>query len=132
MTSDEFILHEMTRAIAGAIARREAGIIAGLLAPGFTYRGDGGLTTSDTDAFLEGIRTIPGDIVFVRVERVTVDVSGDAAMVTGVQHAQVVVEGDAIDDRRAFADFFVKIDGSWKLRAGADFPAPASVEELDD
>jgi hypothetical protein len=131
VTSDEFVLHEMAHAIAGAIARREAGIIAGLLAPGFTYRGDGGATTSDAEAFLDGIRGISGDIVFVRIERVTVDVSGDAAMVTGVQHAQVVIEGEVIDDRRAFADFLVKIDGSWKLRAGADFPAPAADESRE-
>jgi hypothetical protein len=127
VSSDEFVLHQMAHAIADAIARREVGIISGLLAPGFTYHGDGGATTSDAEAFLEGIRGIPGDIGFVRVERVTVDVAGDAAMVTGAQHAQVVVEGEAIDDRRAFADFFVRIDGSWKLKAGADFPAPANA-----
>ena len=127
MTSDEFVLHEMAHAIAGAIARREAGILTGLLAPGFTYHGDGGATTSDAEAFLDGIRNIPGDIVFVRVESVTVDVSGDAAMVTGVQHAQVVVNGEAIDDRRGFADFLVRIGGSWKLRAGADFPANSQL-----
>ena len=26
-----------------------------------------------------------------------------------------------------FLEFLVKVDGSWKLRAGADFPAPAAV-----
>jgi uncharacterized protein (DUF952 family) len=126
MTSDTFTLHQMSHAIAGAIARREIGILAGQLAPGFTYRGSGGASVSDAAAFLEGIRTIPGEIIFVRIESVAVDVSGTAAMATGVQHAQLQLDGQIIDDRRSFADFFVKVDGAWKLRAAADFPPPAS------
>ena len=132
MTTDESALHEMAHAIAGAIARRDVRMLAGYLAPGFTYRADGGETTSDRDTFLDGIRSIPGDIVFVRVERVVIEVAGEAAMMTGIQHAQVAVEGQVIDDRRAFADFFVRIDGAWKLRAGADFPAPAAVQCIID
>ena len=127
MESDEFVLHQMTHAIAGAIERREVWILAGSLAPGFIYRSEGGQTISNADAFLEAVRNIPGGIVFVRVERVTVDVANDAAFVTGEQHAQVVVDGQAIDDRRSFANFFIKVDGSWKLRAGADFPLPGAA-----
>ena len=127
MTREESILHHLAHGIAEAIAQRDTGVLSGVLAPGFTYRGDGGSTTSDADAFLEGIRNIPGEMVFVRLERLTIDVAGDAAMLTGIQHARVKVDGQIIDDRRGFADFFVKIDDAWKLRAGADFPAPAAA-----
>ena len=126
MTRDESILDQTAHTIADAISRRDVRLLSDLLAPGFTYRSDGAQAVSDAEAFLEGIRSIPGEIVFVRLERVAVDLVGNAAMLTGVQHAQVIVDGQTVDDRRGFADFFVKIDGSWKLRAGADFPAPGS------
>src|SRR5688572_16789549 len=124
MTRDEDILHQTAQTIAAAIGRRDVRLLADVLAPGFTYRGDGGSTQSAAAAFLDGIRNIPGEIVFVRLERVAIDVAGDAALLTGIQHAQVSVDGQTIDDRRGFADFFVKIDGVWKLRAGADFALP--------
>ncbi len=122
MTSDEELLRQMAHDIAAAIGRRDADWLAGLLAPGFVYRGDAGTTTSDAEAFLAGIRSIPGEIAFVRLERVVVDAAGDSALVLGVQHAQVTIDGRAVDDRRGFADLFVRIDGAWKLRAGSDFP----------
>jgi hypothetical protein len=128
MTRDEDDLQRAAHAIAAAIGRRDVDHLADALAPGFTYRSDGGQTTSDAAAFLQGIRDIPGEIVFVRLERLAVDVTGDAAMLTGVQHAQVIVDRETIDDRRGFADLFVKIDGFWKLRAGADFPLAADVD----
>jgi ketosteroid isomerase-like protein len=120
--SDEALLIELAHAIAAAIGRRDAGLLAGVLAPAFTHRGDEGVT-ADAAAFLEAIRGIPGEIVFVRLERVDADISGDAALLTGIQHARLTLDGQTVDDRRAFADFFVKSDGGWKLRAAADFPA---------
>jgi uncharacterized protein (DUF952 family) len=125
--TDQQLLQEMAHTIAAAIGRRDVLVLADLLAPGFTYRSDAGQTALDANAFLEGIRSIPGEIAFVRLERVAVDLAGDAAMLTGVQHAQVIVDGQTIDDRRAFVDFFVKIDGAWKLRAGADFQLPGAA-----
>ena len=128
MRTDEDDLQQAAHAIAAAIGRRDVDHLAGALAPRFTYHADGGQTTSDAAAFLQGIRDIPGEIVFVRLERLAVDVTGDAAMLIGVQHAQVIVDRETIDDRRAFADFFVKMDGRWKLRAGADFPLAGDVD----
>jgi hypothetical protein len=122
--TDESMLQATAQAIATAIGKRDVETLRSVLAPGFTHRGDNGVT-SGAAAFLDGVRGIPGDIVFVHLERVDVDLAGDAAMLTGLQHAQVRVNGEAIDDRRAFADFFVKIDGTWKLKAAADFPAMA-------
>ncbi len=120
--TDEAVLLQLAQDIAEAIGRRDVQALGRVLAPGFAQRGFAG-STAEASAFLDGVAGIPGEIVFVRLERVTVDISGAAALLTGVQHAQVKIDGQVIDDRRAFADFFVKVDGEWKLRAAADFPA---------
>jgi hypothetical protein len=54
---------------------------------------------------------------------VEVDVSDAGALVTGIQHAQVRIEGTEIDDRRAFVDWFVKRDGEWRILVAVDLPA---------
>lgn len=120
--TDVTALRALADSIADAIGKRDVDALARVLAPEFVHRGDAG-AESDGAAFLEGIRGIPGEIVFVRLERVDVAIEGDAAMLTGIQRAQVRIDGAVIDDRRAFADFFVKLDGTWKLRGAADFPA---------
>lgn len=125
MTADENELLQTANDIAEVIGRRDVDRLAPLLAPGFVCRSDAGRTSSDAETFLQSIRNIPGEILFVRLDRVVVDVAGDAAMLTGVQQAQVRIDGTVIDDRRGFADFFVRVDGAWKLRAAADFSLPA-------
>lgn len=127
MSPDETQLRSVTQDIAHAIAQRNVQALAAVLAPGFEYHSEGGQTTSDAATFLSGIKAIPGEIVFVRVDQVVVDLHGDAAMVTGIQHAQLIVDGQTVDDRRAFADFFVKLAGAWRLRSGAGFPPPATA-----
>ena len=67
--------------------------------------------TRGAAAFLDAISQIPGEIVFVKLVALNVDVSGDSAVATGVQHAQVRMEGQTIDDRRPFVDWFVKHEG---------------------
>ena len=121
--SDQSALLELSNEIAAAIGARDVDRIAALLAPGFVHRAEDG-TVSDAAAFVQAIRDIPGEILAIGLERVDVDVDGDAAMVSGVQFAQVRIEGQTIDDRRAFADFFVRAGGVWKLRSAADFPGP--------
>ena len=120
--NDDAVLLQLARDIADAIGRRDVQALSRVLAPGFTQRAFSG-TSADATAFLDGVAGIPGEIAFVRLERVDVDVAGASALLTGIQHAQVKIDEQVIDDRRAFADFFVKIDGAWKLRAAADFPA---------
>jgi ketosteroid isomerase-like protein len=109
-------------ALAAAISRRDSGALAALLDPAFQLRTPGAAPTS-ADAFLAGIRAIPGEILFVRLEQVEIDVSGEGALATGVQHAQVRVEAQTIDDRKPFVDWFVKdASGAWKLRVALDLP----------
>jgi Domain of unknown function (DUF4440) len=52
----------------------------------------------------------------------TTDVSGDSAIVTGVQHAQLTIDGAVVDDRRSFVDWFVREEGDWRLRLAVDLP----------
>jgi len=112
-------------AIADAIGRKDVAALALLLAPDFVYRTPSG-GPSDAAMFLEAIGQIPGDIVFVRLEKMTIDVADGGAVVTGIQHAQVRVDGKAIDDKRPFVDWFIKHDGEWRIRLALDVPATAA------
>jgi ketosteroid isomerase-like protein len=128
--NDDESVREAALAIAEAIGRRDVKTISGLLAPGFVFRAPGG-ETRDVDSFLRGIREIPGEIAFVRLGDVQIDVAGDAALVTGIQSARVRIEGRDIDDRRAFVDWFVKEPGGWKLRVAVDLPVPPEAPRAD-
>jgi hypothetical protein len=112
---------ESAQRIARAIAGRELAVLRAFLAPGFVHRTPGG-DTVDAEAFLRGIELIPGDITFVRLERVEIDMSDTGALVTGIQHAQVRVDGTLLDDRRPFVDWFVKDAGTWLIRAAVSLP----------
>ena len=111
--------------LAAAIGRRDARTIRSLLAPGFVHRNLGG-DRADADAFVQAIQQIPGEIAFVRLERLDVDMVPAGALVTGVQHAQVLIKGEVVDDRRAFVDWFVSHDGSWRIQAAVDLPDPGA------
>jgi ketosteroid isomerase-like protein len=113
---------EVSEHIATAIARRDVRAIRALLAPDFVHRAIGGAATG-VDAFLQAIEQIPGEIVFVKLDGLQIDVSGSAALVTGVQHAQVRMDGQLVDERRPFVDWFVKQAGGWRIRVAIDLPA---------
>jgi hypothetical protein len=110
--------------VAAAIRTRDTAALRALLAPGFVQRSHGGPAV-DADAFLRGVERIPGRIAAVHLENLQVDVCGRTAVATGVQHAQVVIDGETIDDRRGFVDLFVSVEGNWLLQAAIDFPASA-------
>jgi hypothetical protein len=128
MDESDRVLRAATE-IAGAIERRDVGALERALAPGFLHRTPGG-ETRDADTFLRGILDIPGEILFVRLRNVSVDLSEAGAMVSGIQHAQVRIDGEDIDDRRAFVDWFVRHEGDWRIRVAVDVPlaAGSSVE----
>lgn len=114
---------ETAEALAAAIARRDLRTIRTLLAPGFVHRTHGGAVV-DADAFLLAIDQIPGEITLVKLEHVEVDVAPTGALVTGVQHAQVRVDGELVDERRAFVDWFVRHADEWRVQAAVDLPPP--------
>ena len=113
-------LIELSERLAAAIGRRDVAAVGGLLATGFVQRHAGGEPV-DADAFLGGIANLPGEILSVKVEQLSVDLAGDGAIVTGMQQAQLKIEGELVDDRRAFVDWFVREAGEWRLRAAIDF-----------
>ena len=119
--NDREQLIDVSERLSGAIARRDVTMVRGLLAQGFTQRPAGG-DAIGADAFLDGIAKIPGDILFVKVEQLTTDVSGDHAVVTGIQHAQLTIDGAAVIDRRSFVDWFVREGDEWRLRLAVDIP----------
>jgi hypothetical protein len=123
MTAETAQVSAAAERIALAIGRRDTASLRALLAPGFVHRSHGG-EASGADAFLDAIAAIPGDIRFVRLVDVAIDVCPAGALVTGVQHAQVAIGGDVVDDRRGFVDWFVRIAGEWRIQAAVDLPAP--------
>lgn len=121
MNESERVAEAATR-IADAIGRRDVETLSSLLAPGFLLRSPGE-DGRDAASFLDGVRQIPGEILYVRLLSLTVDVLEDGAIATGVQHAQVRVDDKDIDDRRPFVDWFVRHEGTWLLRLAVDLPA---------
>jgi len=113
-------LIDISKRLAAAIGQRDIAAVRSLLAKGFVQR-PAGADAVDAEAFLTGIAKIPGDILFVKVDQLTVDLSGDGAIVTGMQQAQLKIDGAVVSDRRAFVDWFVKESGDWKLRAAIEF-----------
>jgi uncharacterized protein DUF4440 len=114
---------EAAERIAAAIARRDLAAIRELLAPGFVHRTHGGASV-DAEAFMRAIEQIPGEILLVRLEQLEVDMAVSGALVTGVQHAQVRVDDQVVDDRRGFVDWFVTHAGEWRVQAAVDLPIP--------
>lgn len=114
-------------ALADAISRRDVDAIRQALAPEFLHRTPGG-AARNAGAFLAAIQEIPGEILFVRLHDVEVDLAGDFAFVTGVQHAEVRIDGEVYEDRRAFVDWFASIDGEWRVRVAVDLPSAAEPE----
>jgi ketosteroid isomerase-like protein len=123
MVDDASAVMRASLAMADAIGKRDVGTIATLVTTDFVHRSPGGEATG-RERFLEGIRQIPGEIVFVKLESVQIDVVNDGALATGIQHARVRIDGQDIDDRRAFVDWFVKCHGKWQFRVAVDLPAP--------
>jgi ketosteroid isomerase-like protein len=119
--SDEEQIIAASEQLAAAIGRRDVKAIGELLAPGFVHRSHGGEAVT-RDAFLAGVKHIPGEVVFVKLELIRVDMTGSGALVTGIQHAQLRIDGKPIDDRRRFVDWYVKLAGEWRLQAAVDVP----------
>ena len=96
--------------------------MASLLAPDFLHRTPGG-DARDAETFISAIQQIPGDIAFVRLDSVRIDLRDGGALATGIRHARVRIDGQDVDDRRAFVDWLVKHAGQWKFRVAVDMPA---------
>lgn len=117
--NDRDRIAELSRRIAEAIGRRDVDWLDRVLAPGFVQRTPAG-EAHDAAAFLRTIEGIQAEILFVRLESVEVDVKGAGALATGIQLARVRVNGEELEDRRAFVDWFVKVGDDWRLQVAVD------------
>jgi len=107
---------QLAHRMAAAIGRRDVTAIRALLARDFVQRAIGG-GAARAEEFLNAVARIPGEILSVELEHLEVEVSGDGALVTGVQRSRVRLEGNIVDDRQPFVDWMVKEDGEWRFRA---------------
>jgi ketosteroid isomerase-like protein len=107
--------------IADAIGARDVARLGTLLSSDFVHRKAGDGATGAT-AFLAAIERIPGEILSVALARIEIDMAKDSALVTGVQHARVRLDGELIEDTRPFVDWLIKESGEWRLRAAVELP----------
>jgi hypothetical protein len=65
----------------------------------------------------------------VKLRDLEVDLHDDQAMVTGIQHARVRIEGQTFDELEPFVDWFV-LDGNgrWRVRVALELAALAGGE----
>ena len=112
---DRAAVMRVAGAVAEAIGRKDAAAVRQMLAVGFVQRSLGG-SSSETEAFLDGVASIPGEVLTIRLEQLEVDVTPVGAVATGIQFAQVHVHGQLIDDRRGFVDWFVRDGGNGGCR----------------
>ena len=110
-------------AIADAIGVRDVRRLGTLLSADFLHRKVGEGATGAA-AFLAAIERIPGEILSVNLARIEIDMAGNSALVTGIQHARVRFDGELIEDTRPFVDWLIKESGDWRLRAAVELPAP--------
>jgi ketosteroid isomerase-like protein len=110
------------QALVGAIAGRRADAVRNLLAPDFVLRTPGGGTVNASE-FIRSIGEISAEILLIRLEEVAVDVFAHGALVSGIQYAQIRLEGETFHRRRPYADWFVKnAAGNWQVRVALDLP----------
>ena len=121
MTDRDAIL-DIARQMAAAIGRRDRTAVGALLASDFVQRSIGG-GTADAAQFLAAIEQIPGEILSIDLADLQVDLGDGHAIVTGIQHARVRIDGEIVDDRRPFVDWMVKREGGWRFRAAIDLPS---------
>ena len=117
--SDINDIESCAREIAAAIGARDVERLRRLLTDDFVHRTLGGGSV-EREPFLTAIAEMPWEILSVTLDGVAVDVADGSALVTGMQHARVRLDTGVVDDRRPFADWFVKQAGGWRLRAAVE------------
>lgn len=120
---------QIARDIMAAIKNKDAGTLAPLLADDFIYRTHFGAEV-DRAEFLQSIASVPLEILSVHAEELNVNVYGETAVLTGVQHAEArPLEGQAEVSVVAFTDVFVKREGRWLMVQAYGVELPSGSEE---
>ncbi|MBC8032455.1 MAG: nuclear transport factor 2 family protein [Pyrinomonadaceae bacterium] len=98
-----------------AIQRKDVELLGSFLSEDFVHRTSNG-SESGKDDFLRSISAMPVEVVSIRGEHQRVDVYGEVAVLTGVQHAEWR-QGDDVKgiSSVAFTDVFALRDGKWLM-----------------
>lgn len=112
-TTVESVLR-LERETMDAIRAKDAKALERVLAPGFVYRAPG--VELSRAEFLQNVASLPGRILSVEGSELRVNVYGDTAILTGVQHSRVKTD-DGVEHTStvAFTDVFVRQRGRWRL-----------------
>ena len=116
---------QIERDIMAAIKSKDANSLEPMLAEEFIYRTHFG-AEADKRAFLESIASFPIEILSLRGEELKVNLFGETAVLTGVQHAEArPPEGEPEQSAVAFTDVFVRREGRWLmvLAYGVELPS---------
>ena len=114
-TSDEQAILEIERETFEAIRNKDAEALDRLLDEGFVYRSPGGPESCKAD-FIKVASQLPVRILSVWGEELKVNIYGEAAVLTGVQHAKVLTDdGKEVISSVAFTDIFVKRLNGWAM-----------------
>ena len=122
MNDESAHIANAAHALATAIAHRDVQAIRHILAPDFVLRSPGKPAVA-LPAFIEGILGLEAEIVFIQLQHLEIDIVGDGALATGIQHARVRIQGETFDELRPFVDWFTRTSsGRWQLQVALDLP----------
>jgi ketosteroid isomerase-like protein len=127
--SAEAAVLQIERDIMAAIKSKDANSLEPMLAEEFIYRTHFG-AEADKRAFLESITSFPIEILSLRGEELKVNLFGETAVLTGVQHAEArPPEGEPEQSAVAFTDVFVRREGRWLmvLAYGVELPTESDA-----
>jgi ketosteroid isomerase-like protein len=120
---------QIARDIMAAIKNKDATTLAPMLADDFVYRTHFGAEADKTE-FLTSIAAMPLEILAIRGDELKVNVYGETAVLTGVQHAEArPVEGEPEESVVAFTDVFVRREGRWLMTLAYGVELPSEPEE---
>lgn len=114
-SNDEHIILEIETETFAAIKNKDAKALERILDERFVYRSPNRPDTNKAE-FIRVATTLPVKIVSVWGENLQVNIYGETAILTGVQHAQVQTDdGKEAISSVAFTDIFVKRLDNWTM-----------------
>ena len=107
---------ELEKETFAAIHKRDAAVLDRILDDRFVYRSPSGAPDLNKTEFIRSATTLPVEILSVWGENLQVNIYGETAILTGVQHAQFQTDdGKEVISSVAFTDIFVKRLNNWRM-----------------
>jgi ketosteroid isomerase-like protein len=128
LNANEAILR-IARDIMAAISNKDAATLQPMLAHDFVYRTHFGAEADKTE-FLTSVAAMPLEILSIRGDELKVNIYGETAVLTGVQHAEArPLAGETEESVVAFTDVFVRREGRWLMVLAYGVELPSEPEE---